>query len=60
MSYLNTKEVSMLLGVTARTIAKRVETGKLKPLNPQHSTGYIFSKKYIEQIASNKKEVSNG
>lgn len=57
--YLNTKETAVLLGCTQRNIAYMVKAGKLKPINPNHKTGYLFIPKEVE-LFNSKKAKQNG
>lgn len=49
MRYLNTEEVSQLLGCSRSTIQKRIASGRLVPINPYHSTGFLFEESKIRK-----------
>lgn len=52
--FLNTKEVAEILGYTQRNVAYLVSSGKLKPINPNHKTGFIFDPKEVTLFNSKK------
>ncbi len=59
MLYINVKEASGLLGCSTRSVQLKIRSGILKPINPNHKTGYLFEKDYIEDLVNKEMEVSN-
>jgi predicted site-specific integrase-resolvase len=59
MTYLNSKEVSRLLKCSQKTIQRRIRNGELVPINPQHTSGYLFKKTEIDLIVKKRKEGDN-
>ncbi len=57
MRYYNTDEVAKLLGRSRRTIQNRIASGLLVPINPYHSTGFLFEENQIQKA---KEELQHG
>lgn len=60
MRYVNTSEVADRLNCTQKNIQRLIREKKLIPVNPYHSTGYLFTEDYINKIVEQKKSVDNG
>ncbi|MFV9550419.1 hypothetical protein [Algibacter sp. PT7-4] len=56
---LNTKDVSRLFACTQRNIQRLIREGKLTPLNPHHSKGFLFDKNYIDKKLKAREELQN-
>lgn len=60
MEFLTTEEVSILFNQTSRNIRLLVSTGKLKPINPNGKSGYLFKKPYIiKQLEKRERRLKN-
>lgn len=56
MCYLNTEEASLLLNCSQKTVQRRIRNGELLPINPNHKTGYLFDKSYVENLVTSEQE----
>jgi hypothetical protein len=46
---LNTREVATVLGYTIRNILHMVNSVKIKPINPYHKQGFLFTQSEIKK-----------
>ncbi|WP_026976248.1 helix-turn-helix domain-containing protein [Flavobacterium tegetincola] len=53
--FLNTKQVAEILGYTQRNVGYLIAKGKLKPINPNHKTSFLFTPEEVQSFNSKKR-----
>lgn len=56
MKFLKTKEVAKLFGCGVSNVQRLIRESKLNPVNPNHTTGFLFDENYIQEQMKMRKE----